>query len=312
MNILEQNLILIRMSSQPKRKLTRKRLNNALAQVYREHPEYFTTPPTKMSFFQHVHDGNIDDVKEFLEEADFNINMRDPAGNTALFYAMDGAGGLPMVELLVENGADINSMNNIGEVPFHVLCYNPTSLTKDQIKIARYMIDQSNLILFPFNGRNLEQIFLHATDDITSFQRWYINASDNQLEEPISFENAERARREGEIEQDIVHLYYEISYISDDHVHYVNVVPSDAKQKTYHFLDTRMTGAQLVEYMQKQVFKNKSMKLDMLFRGGLLDLQAPLADQGIGSDSTITFQIRLVSGFQSLVGGKRKTRRHRR
>ena len=299
------------MSSQ-KKKLTRKRLNNALAEVYREHPNFFLSPPTKMSFFQHVHAGNVDDVKEFLEDPEFSIQMRDSDGNTPLFYAMDGLGGLPMVKLLVDNGADINSMNMIGEVPFHVLCRGLTYSTPEQITIIRFMLEEPTLLLFPLFGRSLEQLFLEATEDIGSFQNWYRTALNSQLEEPISPENSERARKEKEIEDDLLDLYYKIAELSETHVQYVNLTSSDAKERAYYYLDTRMTGAQLKEYMQKQVFRNPFMNIDLLFRGKLLDPKVSLHQQGVVSDVTITYQVRLVSGFKAKLGGKRKTRRQRR
>lgn len=302
------------MSAPTRKKLTRKRLNNALVQVYREHPTYFTTPPTKMSFFEHVHAGNLDDVQEFLEEADFNINMRDPAGSTALFYAMDGAGGLPMVKLLLENGADINAMNNIGEVPFHVLCYNLVAIPPNQVEILQYMIEQPNLILFPFNRENLETIFSYAYNDIRAFQLWYNDAIDNQLEEPISEENRNRAVREGAIQGTIYTLLVRISELSDEYVQYINVVPSNSTERSYHHIDVRMKGSQLKEYIQRQVHRNKSMNIDLLYRGRLLDLSKTLLEQGVQTaddETTITYQVRLTSGFISRRGGKRKTRRRR-
>lgn len=297
--------------SAPRKKLTRKRLNNALAQVYRDHPEYFTGVPTKMSFFQHVHDGNLDDVQEFLEESDFNINMRDPAGSTALFYAMDGAGGLPMVKLLVDNGADINAMNNIGEVPLHILCYNLKAITSDQIKILEYMIEQPNLILFPLDRRPLDGIFLEAMDDIESFQEWMSYA---EQDEPESIEpaNLQRLEREREVQPYLLEFYSQIERLSANHVQYVKVMPQNQKEVSYFHLDTRMTGAQLKEFMLKQVFRNQSLNFDFLVGTTLLDLSTPLGDQGVVDESTIRYQPRLASGVLSRRGGKRKTRRHRR
>lgn len=293
--------------SAPRKKLTRKRLNNALAQVYREHPAYFHEPPTKMSFFEHVHAGNLDDVQEFLEEEEFNINMRDPAGSTPLFYAMDGAGGLPMVKLLIENGADINAMNNIGEVPFHVVCYDLLSLTPSQVEILQFMIAQQNLILFPYNGRPLESIFLQAVDDIGSYQNWVSHAEEYDPES-IRPTNRERLERERAIQPDLLEFYSQIERLSEYNVQYVRVIPQNQKELVYFHLDTRMTGAQLKEFMLKQVFRNHSLNLDFLFGSTVLDPSISLADQGVENESTIRYQPRLASGLLRR-GGKRKTRR---
>lgn len=297
------------MSSQ-KKKLTRKRLNNALAQVYRENPSFFSNPPTKMSFFQHVYAGNLDDVKEFLEEADFNINMRDKNGNDCLFFAVDGSGGLPMVKLLVDNGANINAMNFIGEVPLHILCRNLTHLTSNQFDILTFMIDQPNLILFPIAGRPLESIFLDAIDDIGSFQNWISNIEEYEPE-AIQPENRERLKREREAQDYLLALYSQIEKLSEDYVKYVKVIPQNKKELTYIHLDIRMTGAQLKQYIQRQIYNDPFMNIDLLFARRVLDPAKTLVEQGVEDESTITYQVRLISGSMRL-GGRRKTHRKRR
>jgi hypothetical protein len=309
MNTQEQNLTWIRMSA-PRKKLTRKRLNNALVQVHRNYPGFFLTPPTKMTFFEHVHAGHLDDVQEFLEEPDFNINMRDEdGGSTGLFYAMDGAGGLPMVKLLLENGADINAMNNIGQVPLHVLCRDLTSLSLKQIEILEFMFDQENLILFPFAGRSIESVFLHAMDDLESFDQYMFNA--RVYGEERTPEEEERYRRQTDIQVPLSNLYEAIQFISEEHVKYVNVVPANTRDRTYYHLDTRMTGEQLKQMIQRQVYQNPFMNLDLLFAGRLLDTTRTLDEQGVNEETTITYQVRLASGVMRRLGGKRKTRRRR-
>jgi hypothetical protein len=292
-----------------KKKLTRKRLNNALAQVYREHPFFFLSPPTKMSFFQHVREGNLDDVKEFLEEPDFNINMRDMEGSTALFYAVDGVGGLPMVKLLIENGADINAMNFIGLVPIHIICRYLGYITSDQFDILNYMIEQPNLILFPMAGRPLESIFLEAIDDIGSFQNWISNAEEYEPE-MITPANRERVKKERDVQGYLLVVNSQIEKLSEEHVKYVKVLSQNQKELTYVHLDTRMTGAQLKQYIQRQMYHNPFMNIDLLFAKRSLDPVQTLAEQGVEDESAITYQVRLTAGLASR-GGKRKTRRKR-
>ncbi len=309
MNILEQNCILSRMSTQRK-KLTRKRLNNALVQLHREHPEYFSSAPTQMTFYEHVHAGNLDDVKEFLEEPEFNINKRDPDGNTGLFYAMDGAGGLAMVQLLLDNGADINAMNNIGEVPLHILCRNLTKLSLKQVEILEHMFDQDTLVLFPMGGTSIETVFSHALDDLQAFDQYMFNA--RVYGEERTEEEQQRYRHELDLRVPLENLYEAVQEISEEHVKYVVVIPANTRERTYYYLDTRMTGKQCKEFLEKQVFQNSGMNLDLLLGRRLLDLTQSLASQGVDDESTILYQIRLVSGILPRIGGKRKTRRSRR
>ena len=294
------------MSSQ-KKKLTRKRLNNALAEVYHNHPSFFLSPPTKMSFFQHIHAGHLDDVKEFLEEPDFNINMRDADGNGCLFFAMDGLGGLSMVKLLLENGADINMMNYIGEVPLHVLCRNLTAISLSQLEILQYMMHQENLLLISYFGQSLEEVFLHAIDDIESFHQWVTDL--RSFNDTITPEEEARERREFPLLAPLSALYDVLIELSEEHVQYIILVPANSKERIYHYIDTRMTGAQLKQYIQRQIYKNPSMNIDLLFRGKIVDLSQSLASQGIVNDATITYQVHLASGTISRRGGKRKTRK---
>jgi hypothetical protein len=293
--------------SAPRKKLTRKHLNNALVQVYRNRPNFFQTPPTKMSFFQHVRAGNLDDVIEFLEEPDFNINMRDMEGSTALFYAVDGVGGLPMVKLLIENGADINAMNFIGLVPIHVICRYLSYITSDQFDILNYMIEQPNLILFPMAGRPLESIFLEAIDDIGSFQNWISNAEEYEPE-MITPANRDRVKRERDVQGYLLVVNSQIEKLSEDYVKYVKVLSQTQKELTYVHLDTRMTGAQLKQYIQRQMYHNPFMNIDLLFAKRSLDPVQTLAEQGVEDESAITYQVRLTAGLVSR-GGKRKTRK---
>ncbi len=298
------------MSERPRKKLTRKRLNNAFAQVYRKHPEYFSSPPTSMTFFEHVHAGNLDDVQEFLEEPEFNINKRDTDGNTGLFYAMDGAAGLSMVQLLLENGADINAMNNIGQVPLHILCQNLTKLSLKQVEILEHMFDQENLILFPLAGTSIETVFSHALDDLQAFDQYMFNA--RVYGEERTEEEQQRYRHETDLRVPLDNLYEAVQEMSEENVKYIVIIPANTRERTYYYIDTRMTGKQCREFLQKQVFQNSDMNLDLLQGKRLLDPAQSLASQGVQDESILTYQVRLVSGVLPRIGGKRKTRRSRR
>lgn len=301
---------MIRMSdTNPKKKLTRKRLGNALVELHKQRPNFFTSPPTRMTFFEHVNAGNLEDIEEFLEEPDFNINMRDSVGNSALFFAMDGAGGLPMVKLLLDNGADINQMNFAGEVPLHILCRDLTSINLNQLEILQYLINQENLILFPAYGRPIEHVFQEVIDDIESFDKWISDL--RFFADEIRPEEDERHTRQMKLLIPLTNLSESIRQISEQYMKYVNVVPENAKEKVYHHLDIRMTGSQLKDYIQKQVFHNPFMNLDFIYRGKLLDLTQPLGVQNVTDGVTITFSVRLVSGTKLIRGGRKKTQRKR-
>jgi hypothetical protein len=292
--------------SAPRKKLTRKRLNNALVQVYRNRPNFFQTPPTPMSFFDHVYAGNLDDVQEFIEEQDFDIGMQDVNGNGCLFYAVEGSGGLPMVKLLLKNGADINMMNFIGEVPLHIACRNFTSNTQNKLDILDYMLDQDNLLLVSFFGKPIEDMLYSTIRRIDDLHEMYIEKTYNGTVLPQEEEDYHTEQMA--LWSTLIILFQRIEDLSEINVKHVNVQQVNTKGRMYYFLDTRMTGRQFRLFMLRQVFRNPLMNLDFFFGGKLLDPTQTLEQQGIIDESTITYQVRLMSGLLSK-GGKRKTRK---
>jgi hypothetical protein len=171
------------------------------------------------------------------------------------------------------------------------------------------MIYQPNLILFPISGRPLESIFLDAIDDIGSFQNWVSNIEEYEPE-AIQPENRERIKREREAQDYLLPLYSHIERLSEDYVSYIKVIPQNKKELTYIHLDIRMSGEQLKQYIQRQIYNDPFMNIDLLFARRALDPAKTLVEQGVKDESTITYQVRLVSGSVRL-GGKRKTRRKR-
>ena len=72
-------------------------------------------------FFECARFGELEDLKEAMKDADsnFNVNMKDFRGNTALHLACAN-GHLPVVKYLVENlKVDINALNNSNNTPLY-------------------------------------------------------------------------------------------------------------------------------------------------------------------------------------------------
>ena len=65
--------------------------------------------------------GNLEIVKYFIECCDCDINYKNDEGNTPLGYAYylshNNSKCLTVIEYLINNGADINSKNNDGQIP---------------------------------------------------------------------------------------------------------------------------------------------------------------------------------------------------
>ena len=64
-------------------------------------------------------------VKMLASNVEVEINQMDVDGLTPLLIAMElGEDGLPLIEILVDCGADINMMNNRKKTPLHIACMN--------------------------------------------------------------------------------------------------------------------------------------------------------------------------------------------
>jgi ankyrin repeat protein len=62
-------------------------------------------------------------IVNVLVENNADINLRDDVGNTALHVAV-GKGNLSLVHYLIDRGADINIPNNAGETPLYWMFKN--------------------------------------------------------------------------------------------------------------------------------------------------------------------------------------------
>lgn len=123
-----------------KKGITRKQLNNALKQV---------NPKGKgvaLSFFNHVVQGNLRDVKQFID-AGQDLGQRARDGTGCLHYALRSKKPLLMLKLLLDGGADVNMFNNKSRSPLHtaILNLNGKCSQKDY-EIIHYLLDRGALL----------------------------------------------------------------------------------------------------------------------------------------------------------------------
>jgi len=85
-------------------------------------------------FLGHVHNGDIEAVKKFLDQGG-NVNLQDEPGMTPLHHAVndDWKGShLKMIELLIDRGANVNAIDDTHHTPLHLASSK---------EIARLLID---------------------------------------------------------------------------------------------------------------------------------------------------------------------------
>ncbi len=287
------------MPRQPRKKLTRKRLNNALEKLYETQPRLFLSPPArKMTFFEHVIAGNMDDVKEFLEEEDFNINMVDQNGNGCLWHAIDNEKGFEMFTFLVDNGADMNRINYRGNVPMHKLYMIIGNLSTDQVRMWHYLLDEGAYIL-PFGDAPLERLMNETLD---SLQEERVNSIEGNGSEDPELLRVFTYTHE---------LAEKIDELSIENVIKANFRDMSSTADHRYYVDLRMRGSDLKQFVKHYFFQNPRMNVQLLVGSRELDPGRTLAEQGINEESTIHLVVRLMTGNRR-VGGKRKTQRRNR
>ena len=104
-------------------------------------------------FFEAVEQGNIEIVRLLIDRVD--INTRSTAVHTAILFGKDD-----ILQLLIENGADINAKDNQGNSPIYIAVKN------NEIRILRILIEKGADI----NAKNnLGQSPLHLAVELNNF-----------------------------------------------------------------------------------------------------------------------------------------------
>lgn len=84
-----------------------------------------------MNFIRETQMGNLEKVKEYLENPSIDVNKKDFFGSTALFYACK-FGFMDLIEFLRSKGATFDVVNTYGQTPLIAAC---TALRRDVVDI---------------------------------------------------------------------------------------------------------------------------------------------------------------------------------
>ena len=81
------------------------------------------------------HGGKLKDLEDFLKTFDWNINVKDDLGDTALIIAIQNRED-ELMKCLIENGADVNLPSDNGDTPLNI------AVAKNRINIVDYLIEK--------------------------------------------------------------------------------------------------------------------------------------------------------------------------
>ena len=87
--------------------------------------------------------GNLVLAERLIKEFNANVNIRNINANSPLILAAN-TDNLPMVELLLQNGAIINVLNNYGNSAFIIACYRNNTEIID-ILLTKYKLSVNTL-----------------------------------------------------------------------------------------------------------------------------------------------------------------------
>ncbi|KAM3142283.1 hypothetical protein pb186bvf_005692 [Paramecium bursaria] len=88
---------------------------------------------------------NFQDLKEVLKHENININFQDDAGNSLLIQAAR-SGADTIVQFLLQNGADVNLQNQLGQTAYEVALMNYQYDTADVInQFSKVNLDNSKI-----------------------------------------------------------------------------------------------------------------------------------------------------------------------
>jgi len=89
------------------------------------------------NIFEAAKSGSVEDVKYFIEELGFGVNMKNERNETPLHIAT-GYNSLEVLQYLVSQGADVNAKSNdCASTPLHSAAFRNSS-----IEVLQYLISQ--------------------------------------------------------------------------------------------------------------------------------------------------------------------------
>lgn len=99
-------------------------------------PDKTGDKPPYRNIFEAAEYGTVDDIRFFIESEGLDINVKcDNAHESLLQFALKEKQDMDVLKYLVENGADVNSVDKYGRTPLH------SALRKFNVEVLDYMFD---------------------------------------------------------------------------------------------------------------------------------------------------------------------------
>ncbi|KAH8982532.1 ankyrin repeat-containing domain protein, partial [Lactarius akahatsu] len=144
----------------------------------------------KLTFSRHCGEDNGADLAQLLLRHGAEVNSRDRFDSTPLHDASHVL-DLEVARVLLDNGADVNAVNDRGQHPFHQVVESYSS--KARVDVARLLVERGADVNAPYNGyldnvTPLHVASYHLDLELMRFLLYHganVNAKNNQSQTPL-------------------------------------------------------------------------------------------------------------------------------
>ena len=294
-----------------KKVLTRKLLNNAFEHVYREDPRKLAeVKANRKSIKRHIIEGNFLDVQQYIDSG-YNLFSKDKDGKSLVHIAAMSRKPVPMLKLLLDNGAPLDSMDNDSKTPFLLtleLLIGFGAYPRELWDASNYLLDRGALLLphginwLPHNvvEDRIKDLLKHrfGKEEVTEDEKREYLRTHGQAK-LLSYFGA----------QD---LYYRIWELEDMYLRTLHFTSLASNQSLHLTLDERASIRLLKEYVKYWFLKSDTEgDVDLLVKqpGGkpdrVLDSMKTIKEEGLTEETPIKILPRLRT-HANVWGGRRR------
>jgi len=203
------------------------------------------------AFLRDAYDGNVVNIKKYLERNLSQINICDNYGETALIKA-SYAGNQEIVKLLLENGANFNLEDNYGMFPIHF------AADQGYIEIIKLLLNHGESLMRL--GTNLQTVLHYAVHEGRYDTINYI------LESNINF--IKFADKNGATPLELANKLYGFKAITEKNL-WIDIVDTLKQAEEVTFLGYRkqqVDSQRLIDYLHQRFTNNQIFDTLLLYK----------------------------------------------